>query len=62
MSRKNTSAKTASSQVSGLVGMLRWTGMSVFLGSVLMGALLFFPGVRDPERQHQPIASGEAVG
>ena len=32
------------------------------LGSVLMGALLFFPGVRDPERQHQPIASGEAVG
>jgi len=30
------------------------------VGSVLMGGLLFWPGVRDPERGGQPIVAGQA--
>ena len=40
--------------VSGVLGPETTIVVAGLLGAVLMGAMLFYPGVRDPERQVAP--------
>lgn len=48
--------------VAGALGATTTLVGAAMLGAVLMGALLFFPGVRDPEREPPLVPSGGSAG